>query len=68
MLRALICFLTGEHEYMVTCEPGTIFLECRHCAHRSSGWDLRREQERRRAQARKGQLVPVAVDARRRRS
>jgi hypothetical protein len=66
MLRALICFLTGQHDYGVTCEPGTVVLECRHCAQRSTGWDLRREQARRRAEARKGRLVPVVVHARRR--
>lgn len=38
MLNLLRCYLSGRHEYGVGCEPGTIFLRCVHCGHRSTGW------------------------------
>jgi len=40
MWKALYCYLTGQHEYAVTCEPGHIFLRCRACGKQSSGWGL----------------------------
>jgi hypothetical protein len=43
MLKALYCYLTGRHEYAVTCEPGQIFLQCRNCHRRTTGWGLREE-------------------------
>jgi hypothetical protein len=43
MLKAIYCFLTGQHEYAVTCEPNSIFLRCRTCGHRSSGWAVREQ-------------------------
>ena len=41
MWRAIYCYLSGQHDYQVTCEPGEIFLRCRACGQRSSGWELR---------------------------
>jgi hypothetical protein len=41
MWRAIYCFLSGQHDFVVTCEPGAIFLRCRGCGQRSSGWELR---------------------------
>lgn len=41
MWRAIYCYLSGQHDYAVTCEPGAIFLRCRSCGQRSSGWELR---------------------------
>jgi hypothetical protein len=43
MFKALYCYLTGQHEYAVTCEPGHIFLRCRACGKQSSGWGLNRQ-------------------------
>jgi hypothetical protein len=40
MWKALYCYLTGQHEYAVTCEPGHIFLRCRACGKQSNGWGL----------------------------
>ena len=34
------CYLSGRHEYGVSCEPGSIFLRCVHCGKRSSGWAI----------------------------
>jgi hypothetical protein len=34
------CYLSGRHEFGVSCEPGTIFLRCTHCGRRSSGWAI----------------------------
>ena len=31
------CYLSGRHDYGVSCEPGAIFLRCVHCGKRSSG-------------------------------
>jgi len=41
MLKALYCFLTGQHEYAVTCDSSAIFLQCRTCGQRSKGWAVR---------------------------
>jgi hypothetical protein len=41
MWRSIYCYLSGQHDYTVTCEPGAIFLQCRACGQRSSGWALR---------------------------
>jgi hypothetical protein len=38
MWNWLNCYLSGRHEYGVTCAPGTIFLRCVHCGRRSPGW------------------------------
>lgn len=58
MWQSLYCYLTGQHEYNVTCEPGAIFLRCRACGQRSSGWEFR-EAELRRAAGRAHALAPV---------
>ena len=44
MLKWITCYLSGRHDYQVSCEPGTIFLRCHHCGRRSSGWELRHER------------------------
>ncbi len=38
------CYLSGRHEYGVSCEPGAIFLRCQHCGKRSSGWEVTARQ------------------------
>ena len=38
MWNRFICYLSGRHDYGVSCEPGTIFLRCVHCGKRSAGW------------------------------
>ena len=40
MLKWITCYLSGRHDYIVSCEPGTIFLKCNHCGRRSNGWEL----------------------------
>ncbi len=40
MWNLLRCYLSGRHDYGVGCEPGTIFLRCVHCGHRSAGWTV----------------------------
>jgi hypothetical protein len=65
MLKALICYLTGRHAYAVTCEPGSIFLECRTCGRRSTGWALRNDEQRCHASLERGKPAPIAVPARR---
>ena len=32
------CYLSGRHNFGVSCEPGAIFLKCSHCGRRSPGW------------------------------
>ena len=34
------CYLSGRHEFGVSCEPGAIFLRCSHCGRRSPGWEM----------------------------
>lgn len=32
------CYLSGRHNFGVSCEPGAIFLKCSQCGRRSPGW------------------------------
>lgn len=57
MWKALYCYLTGQHEYAVTCEPGHIFLRCRACGRESNGWGLNQRQVQR--HAREQVVVPL---------
>jgi hypothetical protein len=41
MWRSIYCYLSGQHDYQVSCEPNAIFLQCRACGQRSNGWELR---------------------------
>jgi hypothetical protein len=34
------CYLSGQHDFGVRCEPGQIYLRCIHCGRRSPGWAL----------------------------
>jgi len=34
----LNCYLSGRHDYGVTCASGSIYLCCVHCGRRSNGW------------------------------
>ena len=70
MWKALCCYLTGRHEYAVTCEPGQIFLQCRNCSRRTTGWGLREaharnERRAERVPARAQVHAPARVTARR---
>lgn len=57
MLKWITCYLSGRHDFKVSCEPGAIFLSCQHCGRRSTGWELR--QERALAEARLDVVRPV---------
>ena len=46
MLNWLSCYLAGRHAYGVGRAPGTVFLRCVHCGHRSRGWEVARSKER----------------------
>jgi hypothetical protein len=41
MWQSILCYLSGQHEFTVACEPEAVFLQCRSCGRRSSGWALR---------------------------
>ena len=43
MWQWIVCYLSGQHEFAVVCEPEAIYLRCRSCGRRSSGWELRSE-------------------------
>ena len=58
MWNWLNCYLSGRHDFGVTCASGSIFLQCIHCGKRSNGWEVR--QEHRTAPA---PLKAVAVPA-----
>jgi hypothetical protein len=34
------CYLSGRHNFGVSCEPGAIFLRCSECGRRSAGWSV----------------------------
>ena len=44
LLNWLNCYLSGRHDYGVTCAAGSIFLRCIHCGKRSNGWAVHDEQ------------------------
>lgn len=44
MWNWLNCYLSGRHDFGVTCASGSIFLRCIHCGKRSNGWAVRNEQ------------------------
>ena len=41
------CRLFRDHDYAVRRQPGVMFLECRRCGHKSSGWILGEPRVRR---------------------
>jgi hypothetical protein len=47
MWNWISCYLSGKHEFGVSCEPGNVFLKCVHCGRRSQGWALYDKQQRR---------------------
>ena len=47
MWEWISCYLSGKHEFGVSCEPGAVFLRCVHCGRRSQGWALHDKVERR---------------------
>lgn len=53
MWNWLNCYLSGRHDFGVTCASGSIFLRCIHCGKRSNGWEVREEHR----------TVPVALKA-----
>jgi hypothetical protein len=40
-MNLLYCYLSGQHDFGVRCEPGEIYLRCIHCGRRSAGWALK---------------------------
>jgi hypothetical protein len=40
------CYLSGQHDFGVRCEPGAIYLRCIHCGRRSAGWALSATEQR----------------------
>jgi hypothetical protein len=39
------CYLSGRHEFGISCAAGTIFLRCMHCGRRSAGWTVNASAE-----------------------
>jgi hypothetical protein len=69
MWQWIFCYLSGQHDYGVNCEPGEIFLRCRSCGRRSNGWELRHENAAAHAHAasRVTGLLPAQAAVRRER-
>ena len=44
MWNWLGCYLSGRHDFGVTCSSGSIFLRCIHCGKRSNGWAVQNDQ------------------------
>ena len=40
MLKSIACYLSGRHQYGISCGSGAIYLVCAHCGKRSSGWSI----------------------------
>ena len=55
MWNWLNCYLSGRHDFGITCSSGSIFLRCIHCGTRSNGWAIHDEQQ--------VALVPVTAPA-----
>ena len=51
MWKWLNCYLSGRHDFGITCASGSIFLRCIHCGKRSNGWAVHNETA----------LVPVSA-------
>jgi hypothetical protein len=47
MWKSFKCRLVGEHDYALGRGPREMFLECRRCGHRSTGWTLPEERFKR---------------------
>jgi hypothetical protein len=45
MWKWLNCYLSGRHDFGVTCASGSIFLRCIHCGKRSNGWDVHTDHQ-----------------------
>lgn len=43
MWKWITCYLSGKHDYIVSCEPGAIYLKCNQCGRRSNGWELQHD-------------------------
>jgi hypothetical protein len=56
MWNWLNCYLSGRHDFGVTCSSGSIFLRCIHCGKRSNGWAVHNEHP--------AALVPVSAPVR----
>ena len=41
MWNLFSCYLSGQHDFGVRCEPGEIYLRCIHCGRRSPGWAMK---------------------------
>jgi hypothetical protein len=46
MWNLIRCYLSGRHEFGVSCEPGGVFLKCVNCGKRSHGWALHDQPQR----------------------
>ena len=55
----ITCYLSGRHEYGISCEPGAVFLRCVQCGRRrSQGWALR-DGERAQQSTQKHTVIPA---------
>ncbi len=43
------CYLSGQHDFGVRCDPGEIYLRCIHCGRRSPGWALSAAEQQKHA-------------------
>jgi len=45
MWNLFSCYLSGNHDFGVRCEPGEIYLRCIQCGRRSPGWALKENEQ-----------------------
>ena len=64
MWKAIACYLSGRHEYGISCGSGAVYLQCAHCGKRSNGWEIEAKPNAgpaRRAVAKPGGKAPSRV-------
>jgi hypothetical protein len=59
------CYLSGQHDFGVRCEPGEIYLRCIHCGRLSPGWALSPKEQQAAAMSAKQRAAAGKQTARR---
>jgi hypothetical protein len=47
MWKWINCYLSGKHNFAISCATGEIFLKCSHCGRRTPGWAVDPKWQRR---------------------
>ena len=61
MWNWLNCYLSGRHEFGISCSDGAIFLRCTYCGRRTPGWAVNKKTDQPSAPQRVVTAVPIAI-------